>query len=162
MAQWTFAFWGSEMGALEWGVGYDQSWWWRHYNDVNDVVLVSLLFALDMFRATVWCFRFWLWACRHFLDIIWCKHIFLHFYSSSAFGKSWAVGWLVLWTEYYKKNIAKAPQTDLMLKIDTLKISYVFTYILVLILSSFLAIKSIFLKMLKQILSESFISTFVS
>ena len=49
-----------------------------------------------------------------------------------------------------------------MLKIDTLKISYVFTFILVLILSSFLAIKSIFLKMLKQILNESFIFTFVS
>ena len=48
-----------------------------------------------------------------------------------------------------------------MLKIDTLKISYVFTFILVLILSlflniTFLAINSIFLKMLKQILQESF------
>ena len=54
-----------------------------------------------------------------------------------------------------------------MLKLDTLKISYVFTFILVLILSlflniTFLAINSIFLKMLKQILQESFFSTFVS
>ena len=48
-----------------------------------------------------------------------------------------------------------------MLKLGTLKISYVFTFILVLILSlflivTFLAINSIFLKMLKQILQESF------
>ena len=48
-----------------------------------------------------------------------------------------------------------------MLKLGTLKISYVFTFILVLILSlflniTFLAISSIFLKMLKQILQESF------
>ena len=54
-----------------------------------------------------------------------------------------------------------------MLKLGTLKISYVFTFILVLILSlflniTFLAINSIFLKMLKQILQESFFSTFVS
>ena len=53
-----------------------------------------------------------------------------------------------------------------MLKIGTLKISYVFTIILVLILSffsnvTFLAINSISLKMLKQ-LQESFFSTFVS
>ena len=48
-----------------------------------------------------------------------------------------------------------------MLKLGTLKISYVFTLILVLFLSlflniTFLAINSIFLKMLKQILQESF------
>ena len=54
-----------------------------------------------------------------------------------------------------------------MLKLGTLKISYIFTFILVLILSlflniTFLAINSIFLKMLKQILQESFFSTFVS
>ena len=54
-----------------------------------------------------------------------------------------------------------------MLKLGTLKISYVFTFILVLILSlflniTFLAINSIFLKMLKQILQEGFFSTFVS
>ena len=54
-----------------------------------------------------------------------------------------------------------------MLKLDTLKISYVFTFILVLILSlflniTFLAINSVFLKMLKQILQESFFSNFVS
>ena len=54
-----------------------------------------------------------------------------------------------------------------MLKIGTLKISYVFTFILVLILSlfsnvTFLAINSISLKMLKQILQEKFFSTFVS
>ena len=53
-----------------------------------------------------------------------------------------------------------------MLKIGTLKISYVFTIILVLILSffsnvTFLAINSISLKMLKQ-LQKSFFSTFVS
>ena len=53
-----------------------------------------------------------------------------------------------------------------MLKLGTLKISYVFTFILVLILSlflniTFLAINSIFLRMLKQILQESFFSTFV-
>ena len=54
-----------------------------------------------------------------------------------------------------------------MLKLGTLKISYVFTFILVLILSlflniTFLAINSVFLKMLKQILQESFFSNFVS
>ena len=54
-----------------------------------------------------------------------------------------------------------------MLKLATLKISYVFTFILVLALSlflsiTFLAINSIFLRMLKQILQESFFSTFVS
>ena len=54
-----------------------------------------------------------------------------------------------------------------MLKLGTLKISHVFTFILVLTLSLFLnitffAINSIFLKMLKQILLESFFSTFVS
>ena len=52
-----------------------------------------------------------------------------------------------------------------MLKLGTFKISYVFTFILVLILFlniTFLAINSIFLKMLKQILQESFFSTFVS
>ena len=38
--------------------GFGQSWWWRHHNAVNDVVLVSLLFTLDMFRATFCCFRF--------------------------------------------------------------------------------------------------------
>ena len=51
MAQWTFAFSGSEMEALVWGVGYGRSWWWRHHSDVNAVGLVSLLFALDMLRA---------------------------------------------------------------------------------------------------------------
>ena len=55
----------------------------------------------------------------------------------------------------------KILQKALMLKLDTLKISYVFTFILVLILSlflniTFLAMNSIFLKMLKQILQESF------
>ena len=54
-----------------------------------------------------------------------------------------------------------------MLEIDTLKISYVFTFILVLILSlfinaTFLVINSIFLKMLRQILQEDSFSTFVS
>ena len=55
-----------------------------------------------------------------------------------------------------------------MLKLGTLKISCVFTLILVLFLSlflniKFLAINSIFLKMLKQILQESFFfPTFVS
>ena len=55
-----------------------------------------------------------------------------------------------------------------MLKLGTLKISYIFTFILVLILSlfllniTFLAINSIFLKMLKQIPQERFFSTFVS
>ena len=54
-----------------------------------------------------------------------------------------------------------------MLKLGTLKICYVFTFTLVLILSlflniTFLAINSVFLKMLKQILQESFFSTFVS
>ena len=48
-----------------------------------------------------------------------------------------------------------------MLKLATLKIPYVLTFILVLILSlflniKFLAINSIFLKMLRQILQESF------
>ena len=48
-----------------------------------------------------------------------------------------------------------------MLKLGTLKISYVSTFTLVLILSlflniTFLAVNSIFLKMLKQILQESF------
>ena len=48
-----------------------------------------------------------------------------------------------------------------MLKLGTLKISYVFTFIVVLILSlflniMFLAINSIILKMLKQMLQESF------
>ena len=52
-----------------------------------------------------------------------------------------------------------------MLKLGTLKISYVFTLILVLFLSlflniTFLAINSIFLKMLKQILQESFFFCF--
>ena len=52
-----------------------------------------------------------------------------------------------------------------MLKLGTLKISYVFTFILVLILSLFLniiflAINSIFLKILKQILQESFFFCF--
>ena len=60
-----------------------------------------------------------------------------------------------------KKNSAKARQIALMLKLGTLKISYVFTFIVVLILSlflniMFLAINSIFLKMLKQMLQESF------
>ena len=55
----------------------------------------------------------------------------------------------------------------LILKLSFLKISYVFTLILVLILRlflniTFLTINSIFLKMLKQILQESFFSTFVS
>ena len=54
-----------------------------------------------------------------------------------------------------------------MLKSVILKNFYVFTFILVLILSlflnnTFLAINSIFLKMLKQVLQESFFSTFVS
>ena len=49
-----------------------------------------------------------------------------------------------------------------MLKLDTLKISYVFTFILVLTLSLFLDTNSIFLKMLKQILQEKIFSTFVS
>ena len=48
-----------------------------------------------------------------------------------------------------------------MLNLGTLKISYVSTFTLVLILSlflsiTFLAVNSIFLKMLKQILQESF------
>ena len=70
---------GSKMEALDWGVGYGRSWWWRHHNDVNDVVLVSLLFHLDMLCATVCCFRFWLWACRCLWGIICCKHVFLLF-----------------------------------------------------------------------------------
>ena len=52
-----------------------------------------------------------------------------------------------------------------MLKLVILKISYVFAYILVLSLFlniTFLAINSIFPKMLKQILQESFFFTFVS
>ena len=54
-----------------------------------------------------------------------------------------------------------------MLKLGTLKISYAFTFILVLILSLFLnitllTINYIYLKMLKQILQESFFSTFLS
>ena len=54
-----------------------------------------------------------------------------------------------------------------MLKLGTSKISYVFTFILVLILSlflniTFLPINSVFLKTLKQILLESFFSTFAS
>ena len=44
-------------------------------------------------------------------------------YSSSGFGKSWAIGWLVLGTKCYKKNSAKARKIALMLKIGTLKIS---------------------------------------
>ena len=52
-----------------------------------------------------------------------------------------------------------------MLNLGTLKISYVFTLILVLFLSlflniTFLAINSIYLKMLKQILQESFFFCF--
>ena len=55
-----------------------------------------------------------------------------------------------------------------MLQIGNLKVSYVSTFILVLILNlfffnvTFLAIKSIFLKMLKQIFQGSSFSTFVS
>ena len=78
MAQWTFVFSGSEMGALVWGLGYGRRWW-RHYYHVNGVVLVSLFFSLEMFRATFCCFRFWLWACRRLRGITYCKYIFLHF-----------------------------------------------------------------------------------
>ena len=53
MVQYMVVFSGSEMGALEWGVGYGQSWWGRHHNDVNDIILVSLLFALDMFAFVI-------------------------------------------------------------------------------------------------------------
>ena len=54
-----------------------------------------------------------------------------------------------------------------MLKLGTLKVSCVCTFILVLILSlflniTFLAISSIFRKMLKQVLQENFFFTFVS
>ena len=70
---------GSKMRALDWDVGYGWSWRWRHHNEVNDVVLVSLLFLLDMFHAIVSCFRFWLWACRSLWGIICCKHVFLQF-----------------------------------------------------------------------------------
>ena len=107
MAQWTFAFLGLEMRALAWGVGYDRRWWWRHQNDFNGVVLVSLLFALDMFQATFCCFRFWLWACRRLWGIICCKYIFLNFFSSSGLGSSWTIGWLVLWTKYCKRIVQK-------------------------------------------------------
>ena len=79
MAQWTFVFSGLEMGALAWGVGHGRGWWWRHHNHVNGIVLVSLFFALEMFRATFCCFRFWLWACRRLWAIAYCKYIFLHF-----------------------------------------------------------------------------------
>ena len=46
-------FLGSKMRALEWGVGYGRSWWWRYHNDVSDIILVSLLFALDMFALVI-------------------------------------------------------------------------------------------------------------
>ena len=54
-----------------------------------------------------------------------------------------------------------------MLRVGTLKISYVLRFILLLILSifsnvTFLAVNSISLKMLKQILQKSFFSTFAS
>ena len=150
---------------------------WGHWSGVWDMIRVDDEDTTTMSMTSFWCLCCFLWTCFALLSdvsvfgfghvgISWTlfgvNTYFYIFYSSSGFGKSWAVGWLVLWTEYYKKNTAKAPQIDLMLKIDTLKISYVFTFILVLILSSFLAIKSIFLKMLKQILNESFIFTFVS
>ena len=107
VAQRTFAFSKSEMRVLERGVKYVQSWWWRHHNDVNDVVLMSLLFALDMLHVTVCCFRFWLCACRCLQGIICCKHLILHFCRSSGFEKSWAKGWLVLLTKCYKRIVWK-------------------------------------------------------
>ena len=87
MAQWTFIFSGSEMRELGWGVGYGRSWWWRHHNDVNGVVLVSLLFALDMFRATFCCVHFWLWSCRHFFGTLFVVNTYFYiFYNSSSLG----------------------------------------------------------------------------
>ena len=79
MTQQKIVFSKSEMGALERVVGYIRRWWWRHPNDVNVVVLVSLWFALDMFHASVYCFSCWLWACKRLQGILCCKHLFLHF-----------------------------------------------------------------------------------
>ena len=92
---------GVKKGALGYSVRYGRRWWWRHHNDVNDVALVvSLLFALDMFRIYICSFRFWVWAWRRLCGIVCCKQIFLHFYNISGFGKSWAISWLVLWAKY--------------------------------------------------------------
>ena len=70
---------------------------------------VSLLFALNMFHATVYCFGCWLWACKRLRGFICCKHLLLHFLQWFWFGKSWAIDWLVLWIKYYERNSAKTP-----------------------------------------------------
>ena len=82
MAQYTFVFSGSKIGALVWDVGYGRSWWWRHHNNLNDVVLESLLFALDMFALVIYRNNFENVVLLSFLmqflyaDIIWSPGVF--------------------------------------------------------------------------------------
>ena len=38
---------------------------WKHKNEVNDVVLVSLLITLNRFCTLFWCFHYFLWTTKY-------------------------------------------------------------------------------------------------
>ena len=42
-----------------------QSQQWKHQNDVNDVVLMSLLLTLNSLQTLIWRFHCWLWTWRY-------------------------------------------------------------------------------------------------
>ena len=61
--QQTFTCSISTIGTLEKGVKYVQNKQWRHRNNVNEVVMVSLLLILNRFHTFFCFFFFWLRAC---------------------------------------------------------------------------------------------------